>query len=163
MHIKARIKSCKGLFCLAEEDHGHGTQDMLEAGGWAKPAAQVCHHVQGSVGCRKTRELWDLGWHWGMTESNQRAVGLCRSPGGVHFLGSGDLNDYNAAQSEIRGWRKTLLLIQKKSSSCGIRLLLTSTCKSIKTLETSQLMLHKHTLDLHHSSGWQTAKAFKTL
>lgn len=56
-----------------------------------------------------------------------------------------------------------VITTQKKSSSCGIQLLLTSTCKSIKTLETSQLMLHKHTLDLHHSSGWQTAEAFKTL
>lgn len=47
------LPQCKGPSCLEERDHGHGTQGMLEVGEWAKPAAQVCHHVQGSVGCRK--------------------------------------------------------------------------------------------------------------
>lgn len=56
----------------------------------------------------------------------------------------------------------------KKSSSLGLWLLLSSTCKSIKAVETSQyfdpqLRSHKHTLDLHHSSGLETAKSFKTL
>lgn len=36
-------------------------------------------------------------------------------PRAVHFLGSGDLNDYSDAQSGICGWRKTLFLIYRRN------------------------------------------------
>lgn len=148
LHSKARVKSCKGPSCLAEEDHHHGTQGMLEVGEWAKPAAQVCHLCARQCGLQEGQRVVRPG-------VALRDDSLCVQS-----------NSYEALRvprrsalpgiwwfewlqwSSVRSlWleEEFFLNTEKKSSSCGIQLLLTSTCKSIKMLETSQLMLHKHT------------------
>lgn len=116
-HSKARVKSCKGPSRLEKKGCGHGTWGMLEAGGWARPVAQACRRLQSSVGCRGARGLWGLGWYWEMTTCVyiRRAVGLCRSLGGVYCLGSGDLSDYSEAQSWICCCRKTLVFTHRRN------------------------------------------------
>lgn len=94
------------------------------------------------------------------------SCGALQVPGGSALPGIWSLKWLQ--WGSVRDLLLCVFYTRKKSSSLGLQLLLSPTCKSIKALETSQyfdtqLKPHKHTPDLPHCSGAETAKAFKTL